>query len=256
MLRKRIIFSLIYSNGYFNQSRNFRLQKVGDLDWLNNNYKFENISHSIDELIIINAERERKSYVDFASNVKKIVRNVFIPICAGGGIKDFRDAETLFKNGADKLILNSSLFENTNLVEELVKNYGSQSIVASIDYIQSNGSTDVFINNGIKKIPISIKEHLLNVQDLKIGEIYLNSIDKDGTGFGYDYELINYFSQYIKVPLIVAGGAGNENHLMKGLQLKNVNAVATANLFNFMGDGLPNARKEIIKKGENLAKWY
>ena len=93
------------------------------------------------------------------------------------------------------------------------------------------------------------------VEGLNIGEIYLNSIDRDGTGFGYDFETIDKVSKNMKIPLIIAGGAGNENHLMEGLERGKIDAVATANIFNFIGNGLPNARKKIIGKNLNIARW-
>lgn len=255
MLRKRIIFSLIYSDGYFNQSRNFRLQKVGNEVWLDNNYKFSKIANSIDELIIINASKSFKDIQRFSETITKIVENVFIPICAGGGIKNISDAELLFKSGADKILLNSVLFENPKLVLDLIKIYGSQSIIASIDYkIQEEGLL-VYINNGETKISLDLISYIEKIQSLGVGEIYLNSIDKDGTGFGYDFNTINNISSKIKVPLIIAGGAGNEAHLINGLEINHVNAVATANLFNFIGDGLPNARKKILNRGLNIVNW-
>lgn len=255
MLRKRIIFTLIYSEEYFNQSRNFRLQRVGNEKWLEDNYKFSKIAHSLDELVIIDATKKVKNIQKFSTTISKIVENVFIPICAGGGIRSIPDAELLFKSGADKIILNSSLFENPNLVLELVKMYGSQSIVGSIDYKIKGESSFVFINDGSTQINFDLQNYIEYLQDLGIGEIYLNSIDKDGTGFGYDFETINSLSSKIKIPLIIAGGAGNESHLIEGLEINHVNAVATANLFNFIGDGLPNARKKIINKNQNIAIW-
>jgi cyclase len=253
MLRKRIIFSLIYSDGFFNQSRNFRLQKVGNEKWLEHNYQFSKIAHSLDELILIDATKKNKNIVKFSGTISKIVENVFIPICAGGGIRNIADAELLFKSGADKILLNSILFENPNLVLDLVKIYGSQSIVASIDYKSKGDCSIVLINDGSKEIKMGLQSYIEYVQSLGIGEIYLNSIDKDGTGFGYDFETINKVINNIKVPLIIAGGAGNENHLIDGLLYENVQAVATANLFNFMGDGLSNARLKIIKSGINIS---
>lgn len=255
MLRKRIIFSLIYSDGFFNQSRNFRLQKVGDIKWLENNYKFSHIAHSIDELIILDASRGVKTIELFAKNIEKVVEGVFIPICAGGGIRSLKDAELLFKSGADKIIINTILIRDTLLVKELVKLYGSQSIVASIDYKKNENTYDVFINNGSEKIKCNLSEYLEYIQSLGVGEIYLNSIVKDGTGFGYDLEVIGKVSEIIKIPLIIAGGAGNESHLLEGLKNKNISAVATANLFNFIGNGLPNARKKILNEGINLSNW-
>lgn len=255
MLRKRIIFSLIHSEGYFNQSRNFRLQKVGNLSWLEKNYKFKDIASSLDELIIIDATKSVKSISDFAIIVSDLVKDVFIPICAGGGIRNITDAELLFNSGADKILVNSILFTDPDLVKNLVERYGSQSIVAGIDYKITNGNSEVYIFNGTKKIEYKLEEYLKYIQNLMVGEIYLNSIDKDGTGFGYDFETIESVCNFLSVPLIIAGGAGNDEHLSEGLSIKGVNAVATANLFNFVGNGLQLARKKILESGENIANW-
>lgn len=255
MLRKRIIFALIYSDEYFMQSRNFRLQKVGNLLWLERNYKFQKIATSLDELIVLNATKNNKSIDKFATTITKLVNDVFIPIAAGGGIRSLEDAELLFKSGADKIVLNSALIENPNLVEDLVKTYGSQSVVASIDYKFVDGRNEVYINDGSRKIELSLENYINYIEKLNVGEIYLNSIDKDGTGFGYDFDSIKNLKDNINLPLIIAGGAGNESHLIEGLKLDGVSAVATANLFNFIGDGLPIARKHIIESGENIAHW-
>lgn len=255
MLRKRIIFSLIYSNGFFMQSRNFRLQKVGNLTWLEKNYHFQKIAFSLDELIVVDATRETKSISTFAHMISLLVNDVFIPITAGGGIRSMEDAELLFNNGADKIIVNTILNENPELVKELVLKYGSQSIVGSVDYKKENEVNEIYIRNGSVKIPLSLEEHIMHLESLDIGEIYLNSIDKDGTGFGYDFDEILKLSKHITRPLIIAGGAGNENHLIEGLKMNGVNAVATANLFNFIGDGLPKARQRILDSGENIANW-
>jgi len=135
------------------------------------------------------------------------------------------------------------------LVRSIIQHYGKQSIVASIDYIDE----DVFIENGTQKIDMSLDEYIEYIESLNIGEIYLNSIVRDGTGFGYDTDTIRRISSKINTPLVIAGGAGNEKHLLEGIDVEGVSAVATANLFNFIGNGLPNARKYMLKKGCNLA---
>jgi cyclase len=255
MLRKRIIFTLIYSEGQFMQSRNFRLQKVGSLQWLNKNYKFQNISFAIDELILLNASRGNKNLIEFAETLSNIVNEVFIPISAGGGIKTLEDAELLFKSGADKIVINSLLIQDPTIIKELVNNYGSQSVVASIDCKLISGTHEIFIKDGTLPIERSLEDYIKYLEELGIGEIYLNSIDKDGTGFGYDKVLIESVKNLTTLPLIIAGGAGNESHLADFLKIDHVSAVATANLFNFIGDGLPKARKNLLTKGFNLAKW-
>ena len=151
MLRKRIIFTLIYSDGFFMLSRNFRLQKVGDLSWLERNYKFQEIAFSIDELIILDSTKNKKSINHFSNTIKELVKDIFIPLSAGGGIRSLDDAQLLFNSGADKIVLNSILTQDSNLVTELVNKYGSQSIVASVDYKKNGNIYDVFIKFGYEK---------------------------------------------------------------------------------------------------------
>ena len=256
MLRKRIIFTLIYSQGYFMQSRNFRLQKVGDIDWLETNYQFKKIAFSLDELIVLNATRDNKSIEEFSTVIRHLSQDVFIPISAGGGIRSIKDAEMLFNNGADKIILNSALHDNTNLVRSLIKQYGSQAITASIDYKTINNINKPYILDGTKEIEMNLQDYIAHVEKLEIGEIYLNSITQDGTGFGYDFTTIDNIASKINLPIIIAGGAGNDKHLYQRLLKENVSAVATANLFNFIGDGLLNAREKILKKKINIASWH
>ncbi|MDC0083064.1 HisA/HisF-related TIM barrel protein [Schleiferiaceae bacterium] len=228
---------------------------MGNSNWLRQNYKFQEISFSLDELIVLNASKGDKNIIEFASTVSKLANDVFIPIAAGGGIRSLRDAELLFKSGADKLVLNSALIESPELIRTLIHQYGSQSIVASIDYKILDGVPTVFIKDGNIKTNYALPEYIKYVERLNIGEIYLNSIDKDGTGFGYDLSTIKTYKDDVNVPLIIAGGAGNGKHLIEALKLDGLSAVATANLFNFIGNGLPNARNEIIESGENIANW-
>ena len=184
-----------------------------------------------------------------------MANNVFIPIAAGGGINKIEDVELLFQNGADKVVLNTSLYNNPTLANSVIDRYGSQSVVASVDYKLIEGTPNIYINDGSIEINQTLSDYLLSIEKLGVGEILLNSINKDGTGFGYDIGVIEEYTQKIKIPVIVLGGAGNENHLHKGILIDGVEAVATANLFNFVGDGLPKARKYMQSCGINLADW-
>jgi cyclase len=255
MLRNRLIFSLIHSDGAFMQSRNFRLQRVGDINWLERNYKFQKISFSLDELIVLDASKGSKDIEVFSKVVNRLVNNVFIPVAAGGGIRTIEDAEILFKKGADKVILNSPLYDDPQLAKDIIAKYGSQSLVGCVDYKIVNDKPVVFIHDGSDPIETPLCTYLSRIEKLGVGEILLNSINKDGTGFGYDLSTIIKNSKSLTVPLIIMGGAGNESHLQEGLQLEGVSAVATANLFNFIGNGLPNARDYMLANGTNLAQW-
>ena len=143
------------------QSRNFRLQKVGNLIWLEKNYKFQSIAFSLDELIVLNASRTEKNINEFALTVSNLVNDVFIPIAAGGGIRSEEDAEILFNHGADKIVLNSALVEDPKLVESLIGRYGTQSILASIDYKNSDGVNCVYIHDGSVKLDMTLEEYRL-----------------------------------------------------------------------------------------------
>lgn len=255
MLRKRLIFTLIYNDGFFTQSRNFRLQKVGDLNWLNNNYNFSKISKSIDELIIIDASKKSRDIIRFSETLHELTENVFIPITAGGGIRSVNDAKVLFSNGADKILLNTTIYNDKSLIEELASFFGEQSLIASVDYKTIDNKTYVYTQNGEKKIEYNLINYIRRINNFPIGEIYLNSIDKDGTGFGYDISLIKNLINEVKKPLIISGGAGNFKHLVDGLNINHVSAVSTANLFNFMGSILTESRSELLNKGYNLADW-
>jgi len=133
MLRKRLIFTLLYCDGLFVQSRNFNIQKVGDINWIQKYYNLKKISNQIDELIIIDISRNKRDIKKFIENLKIVSKDFFVPITAGGGIKNLDTANKLLKNGADKILINSLLYENISDLKKISDVYGAQSIIAGID---------------------------------------------------------------------------------------------------------------------------
>ena len=120
---------------------------------------------------------------------------------------------------------------------------------------ESQDDFSVWHNNGEKLSRFNLNELLHYLSEIPIGEIYLNSIDNDGTGNGYCVGLLNSIPKGIKTPIILAGGVGNYKHFIEGLDSKKIDAVATALLFNFISDGLCNARLELIEHGFDLPIW-
>jgi len=253
MLKKRIIFTLLYCDGYFVQSRNFNLQKVGDVNWLEKNYDFKKISYYIDELVILDVSREEKNLDIFLKNLNFITKFCFIPISVGGGINTYDKVKKILTNGADKVLINSNL--KLKLLQEISKNYGQQSIIASVDYKKINGKYRVFVKNSSVQLKTSLKDYILKLNNFPIGEIILNSIDQDGTGNGLDFEIIKSIPKNIKKSIILSGGCGNVIHLSEGLSNKSIDAVSTANLLNFIGDGLKNAREDMLINNFKLPIW-
>ena len=153
------------------------------------------------------------------------------------------------------MINSGKLFFNNKLLNSIAKVYGEQCIIGSVDYKRSGSSFDVFTNNGSSLLQIKLKELFNTLNDLPVGEIFLNSIDRDGTGNGFDFKILNHVPKQFHKPIIFSGGAGNFNHFTQALKNKKIDAVATANLLNFVGDGLQEVRRLIINQGFRLSEW-
>lgn len=255
MLNKRIIFTLLFDNGQFMLSRNFRLQKVGDLGWLQRNYNFSQVAFFIDELIILDVSRGNRDPDAFCSALKQISSGCFAPIAAGGGVTSVNYARRLLRSGADKVVLNSSLLDAPNLVREIVCEFGQQCVIGSVDVKRAKDCYDIYIRNGSQQLDMPTHEALAWITAGSVGEVYLNCIDRDGTGQGYDFDTVKLLPRSCGLPVILAGGVGNAKHFAEGLADPRIDAVATANLFNFVGDGLKKARQMLLFNDVKLASW-
>lgn len=256
MAKPRMCFALLYADGNFHLSRNFNLQEVGDFDWLIENYEFESIARSIDELLILNVGRGELDWQAFIADVQKVVRHCFMPVAVGGGIRNTEQARLLFESGADKVVLNSAFFTAPLLVSELAERYGSQSVVASLDFRRnSDGVAQVFIDGGRENTGVDLATAVTRAAEIGAGELYLTSIERDGTGMGYDLAALEQAYAACDLPIISAGGADTADRLAEGIRSGFASAVSTAHLFNFMCDGLSDARQELIADGIPLSHW-
>jgi imidazole glycerol-phosphate synthase subunit HisF len=252
MLRKRIIFCLNWEDGYFIQSRNFNRQRVGDYNWLLDNYRFKNTYKYIDELIIndLSLEKMTDGFLKVVSLLRGVVH---LPITVGGGISNFETAKLLFNVGADKIVINSALFDAQQSLRDISAIYGKQSLVGGIDYRRSPAALKLYSNSAGNE---DSEEAVLRMKTFAtiVGELLLRDIDLDGTGFGYNFEVSRSIREMVEVPLLLAGGCGNGIHLAEGISEYSVDAVVTSNLFNFIGDGLLAARSHVEALGLNVCK--
>ena len=255
MLKKRIIFTLLFDDGQFMLSRNFRLQKVGNLGWLQRNYNFAQVAFFIDELIVLDVSRGTRDPDAFCTALEQISAGCFAPIAAGGGVSSVDYARRLLRSGADKVVLNSALADDPRLVRDIASEFGQQCVVGAVDIKRAGSDYGVHIRNGSHLLDAPASEALTWTLGGEVGEIYLNCIDRDGTGQGYDFDTLDLLPSECNIPVILAGGVGNAKHFAEGLADPRVDAVATANLFNFVGDGLKKARKMLLDSGTELASW-
>ena len=254
---KRIIYCLYLKENFFYLSRNFRLQKVGDLNWLIKNFGFGSTTNYIDELMIILVKKNpnEEDFENYFENIKNLRKNIFIPIILGGNIKSLDMAKKFFDNGADKISINTASYRNKNIIEMIANLFGSQSISVMIDYKKKEDEINLYSDCGTKLEKISLNKHLDELEKLSCGEIILNSIDNDGNGAGLDFEVLQYVKNNYMKPILIMGGAGKPEHLSDALDKKKISGVITANLFNFLGTGLNVARKKLIENGIRVAKF-
>ena len=252
-MKKRLIFTLLYERGTFVLSRNFRTQKIGNIEWLNANYNFSRVARYVDELVLINVSQDREFDEHFRGTLSQLLEGVFAPVTVGGGIQTLMDAETLFDSGADKILLNRAIHEDLTLIADLATKYGQQAVVGSLDIRTDQGTHLVMTNKA--STPGSTENLQKLLLDGHIGELYVNSVNKDGTGQGMDPDIVDVVPSMSSVPIILAGGAGKPAHLAEAIATPRINAVATANLLNFVGDGLEKAREEMRMAGVDLAHW-
>ncbi|MDA7752325.1 HisA/HisF-related TIM barrel protein [Candidatus Pelagibacter sp.] len=255
MLNKRIIFGLLYSESFFHLSRNFRLQKVGDINWLQDNYAFNETCQYIDELAFfyVNRKYDKNGKKEFFKNINNIRKKIFSPIMIGGGIKCFEDAKLCFDNGADKISINTE-FENIDLINKISDIYGAQSISLVLDYKRVNKNFELYSNCGTEKKNINLNNIFLNLQNKNIGEIILHSINRDGTGDGYDLDILEELNINVSKPLLLMGGAGKPENIIEALNKNKISGVVTANLFNFIGNTLKVTRELCQTKKIQIAK--
>ena len=246
MLKKRIIITLSFLEGVLYRTKNFK----PDYRYTKN---FVDMWEA-DEIILLDISRKNKLSKSFFEVVNFFCQNCFLPISIGGGIKNIEDARNLFKLGADKIILNSSSFNNIDLINEVKKIYGSQSIIHSLDYKKNISDYDIYVNDGIKKIDKNLTEWLQILEESGVGEIMLNDIDNDGSLLGYNLEFIKKMSKLTKLPLIALGGAGKWEHFSDLFIETNVSAAATQNIFHFTNESLNSLKKYLSEKSIEIRR--
>lgn len=165
-----------------------------------------------------------------------IAEEAFMPMAYGGGIKALDEVRRIFELGFEKVIINTAAYYDIDLIKKAVSIYGSQSIVGAIDVKKSaHGIYELYSSSGRKREHVSLADHIFRLVDAGVGEIVVNSIDRDGTMRGYDLPLLREVSQKVDLPVIACGGAGEMKHLVEAVQEGGVSAVAAGSFFVFIG---------------------
>ena len=171
-----------------------------------------------------------------------------VPITIGGGIEEISQMYDLFEYGADKISINSIVYKNPNIINEASKRFGSQAITVSIDVKRFSQKYACCYDLGRKKSDKELDNFLVECVDRGAGEIIINCIDNDGLLRGYDYDLIQFVSSRVNVPIVASGGAGNYEDFYKAYK-SGANAFAAASMYHFTKHTPAEAKKYLLKKG-------
>ncbi|MDD4628943.1 MAG: imidazole glycerol phosphate synthase cyclase subunit [Candidatus Peribacteraceae bacterium] len=270
MLHPRLIPVLLLKNGILVRSRTFTFhQHTGDP--LGQVERFT--AWKADELIYLDINRDdthdfretmsvigtTSSHKDIpatmTNNFLDIIRSVsercMIPLTVGGKIRTLEDIRLRLSHGADKVSINTQALADPSFITAAAQAFGNQCIVVCVD-VKANpekGTHEVHAHFGKDATGLSAVEWCKEAEKRGAGEILLQSIDRDGTGQGYDLPLIRSVAEAVSIPVIALGGAGTFRHFVEGLTEGHASAVAAANIFHFTEQSVINAKKQMRASG-------
>ncbi len=203
-----------------------------------------------DELVFLDITASHEGRATMLDVVRRTAEGIYMPLTVGGGIRSLDDIRTLLRAGADKVSLNTAALERPALVTEAARAFGSQCIVVAIDAKQSApGRWQVFTHGGRRPAGRDAVEWAREVESLGAGEILLTSMDRDGTGQGYDLALTRAVAEAVSVPVIASGGVGSLEHLREGVVEGRADAALVASLFHFGQHTVPEAKRYLTERG-------
>lgn len=230
MLKKRIIGVILVKNDIVVQSLGFRRY----LPLGRPEIAAEHLSQwGIDEIVLLDISATHSRSFPNLNMVERVARHCMVPLAVGGGITNIEIVKHLFQCGADKIVVNQACLYNPILLSQIASEYGSQSILASIDILNTGNGLKVF--DYLRQMPtiFSPLELATKVIDHGAGEIFLNSVDRDGSYAGYDLSVIQNICSNINRPVICCGGAGVPEHFVEVFCKTKVHGAAASNMFHF-----------------------
>lgn len=260
MLKNRLIPVVLLRNGVVVQSKHFRrYQLLGSPTTI-----VERLSAwASDELIYLDISRDSKYdlgrddlKMDNPDSPLAILAAVskcsFMPLSIGGGIRTLAQVAARLRAGADKVTLNTAALANPAFIGACAKEFGSQCIIVSIDAKRDEKGIWKVHKGGHEPVDLDALTWCSRAEDMGAGELLINSIDRDGTGAGYDIPLIQAVVATVSIPVIALGGVGRWEHFVEGLAAGGASAVAAANIFNYSENSVYNAKRHLFDAGLNV----
>ena len=211
-------------------------------------------SDAADEIIYIDTVASLYGRNNVLDVVKNASNSIFIPMTVGGGVRSLKDAEKLLESGADKIAINTGIIKNKELIKVLAKKIGSQALVISIHAKYRNDKFwEVFVDNGRESTGIDLREWLKFVEGEGAGEMFVTSIDRDGTEMGMDHSLLDTVKSVVKIPVIFSGGCKGYKEIIDLVKKYDIDAVAIGSLLHYKKDTIRDIKLNLKKNNILIA---
>lgn len=247
MLTKRIIACLDVDRGRVVKGVQFEnLRDAGDPAEL---AKQHSVSGA-DEIVLLDISAARECRSTLLDTVRRTAKQLFIPFTVGGGIRTLDDAGAVFAAGADKVSINSAALANPDLISQIASRFGSQAVVVAIDAKRCGDSAwHAYTHGGKRPAGRDAIGWARESENRGAGEILLTSMDRDGTGIGFDCELTKAIAEAVRIPVIASGGAGGATHFVEVFRDGSADAALAASIFHYGYSRLSDLKQELGRAG-------
>ena len=205
-----------------------------------------------DELVFLDITASSDGRAILLDAVRRTADRVFIPLTVGGGIRSIADIDVLLRAGADKVSINTAALDDPSLIERAANRFGCQCVVIAIDARQAGSGHEVYSHGGRRATGRAATEWAREAAERGAGEILLTSMDRDGTGNGYDLDLTASVVAAVDVPVIASGGAGTPEHLRSVLTDGGAAAALAASIFHFDAHPVPATKQYLHDHGVDV----
>ena len=246
MLTKRIIACLDVDAGRVVKGTQFlNLRDAGDPAEL----AAAHSAAGADELVLLDITATHERRATLLETVRRTALELFVPFTVGGGVRTLEDAGAIFDAGADKISINSAAIADSSLITCIAQRFGSQAVIVAIDAKRNGNGFQAWTSGG--RVP-SEKDAVLwakEAEDRGAGEILLTSMDRDGTGAGFDCELTRAISQTVRIPVIASGGAGSAEDFVHVFREGAADAALAASIFHFGLSSISDLKRHLLVAG-------
>jgi cyclase len=251
MLAKRIIACLDVCDGQVVKGVQFEdLRHAGDPAALARRYDAE----GIDEVVILDVTATLEARQARVQTIRAVARELFLPLCVGGGIRTEGDAAAAIDAGADKVSINSAALADPSIITRLAERYGSQAVVVAIDAKRHEAGWIAYARSGSASSARDVVEWARQAAQCGAGEILLTSMDRDGTRAGFDCALTAAVSDAVSIPVIASGGAGSFEHFAEVFVSGHADAALAASIFHFNTHAVAELKQFLDARGIHVRR--